>query len=133
MSTSKRAGGAFLLAAALLASCGGDGGPCDVDAGCDWGPAVAVAVHAPGGGPVTGAFVDVTRDGQTARLDCRPSTEGSLCNVGGGAGARHLEIGAPGYVTVERDVVVEREGSGCCADAPVTKVLAVPLKPASGS
>ena len=114
---------ALLAVRAPLASCG----DCDHNS-CSISPSVLVRVaDAAASGPVAGAFVEVRTSGVLlGTVGCQARSDVSECLVGGGAGTFDLRIGALGYQTVERTVVVPSVSAGCCHDV-VTQTLEVNL------
>jgi hypothetical protein len=62
-------------------------------------------------GPVNGAFIQVL--GGTNF--CRPQADASVCSVPGSAGTYDLDVGAPGFQTTHRTVMVHGTSSGRCA------------------
>ncbi len=116
----------ILVAITLLGgACGSDGLACVVPP-CLAPRAVTIAVTSSAtSGPVTGAFVQAT--GTTSPIPCDQSS----CIVMGGAGTYELDVGAPGFQTVHRSVVVTERSSNCgCAEID-TQNLVVALVPSA--
>jgi hypothetical protein len=78
------------------------------------------------GGPVTGASVSVSVSGvMTETTPCS-----STCLVDGGAGTYRLEVGAPGFQTALRTVMVPgNKPSGCDCGTAIVQHLDVALVP----
>jgi len=76
--------------------------------------------------PVSGAFVQAP--GYSTPLPCN-QTPGATCSVLGAAGTYELEIGAPGFDTVHRSIVVRGESVECGCPLVFTEHLDVALIP----
>lgn len=79
------------------------------------------------GDSIPGAFVQ-----QNAQSSAQPCTltPGTTCDVMGGAGSYDLTIGAPGFQTIQRTVVVPVEHAAKCGCSSVqTQHLDVALAP----
>jgi hypothetical protein len=113
-----------LLAVALL-SCSDL--PC-VALPCPLPVAIEIAVNAGNStAAIPGAFVQVA--GSTVPCTQGPAT---TCAVVGTSGSYELDIGAPGFQTVHRSVVVSGTNSGCGTCGSVdTQHLTVTLIPAA--
>ena len=107
-----------LLAIALLAACGSD--VCIIPP-CLAPMAVALTVGSSStAGAISGAFV---RSGGNT-IPCAQT-----CFVPGGAGTYDLDVGAPGYQTVHRTVVVRGTTPECGCPSTETVQLSVALVP----
>ncbi len=113
------------LLASLLPACSDDSCAHLV---CSPQAAAVVSISASGGGPVPGAFVDVTMNAQSSRVGCMDEEAASVCVLGGGVGTLQLQIGAAGYLTLERQVAVQGRDAGCCGTEPITVSLDVVLE-----
>ena len=92
-------------------------------------PPIAVTVSVTSGasaGPAPGAFVQLA--GGTAPISCELSFSG-MCTVTGNAGTYELDIGAPGFQTVHRSVVVREASSSCGCVELDTQHLTIALVP----
>ncbi len=99
-------------------------------------PAVQISVTAQhSAGPVTGAFVVVSRPGQSelghSTQSCSPESAASVCRVQGGAGTYDLEVGAPGFTTQQLSVTVQGSVDECGYTDVTTQQLSVVLQLAS--
>jgi len=81
------------------------------------------------GGPVAGAFVQQDADSNPEPCMMRDNT--TTCTVFGGAGTYSLTIGAPGYQSVQRTVVVPagRRASRCGCDGVDGQAIDAALAP----
>ena len=77
----------------------------------------------PNGAPATGAFIAVT-GAVTGGGPC----PGAVCVVMGGSGTYELDIGATGYQTVHRQVLVTGSNPECGCPMVETQRLTVLLK-----
>ena len=121
---------AACLATLWASACGRDGADC-LALPCAVPFAVQVTVTAAGSGaPVPGAFVAVAGpvSGQGA---CAQAAVGTQCAVAGGAGTYELDVGAPGYRTVHRQVVVAGTAPPCGCPSAETQHVDVALLPAA--
>ena len=110
----------------LCAFCASDG-PCT--AACALGIAFSATVTSSvSGAPVAGAYI--TGDSYSVR-DSEPCNEapGSTCYMRGLAGNYTVEIGAPGFQSVQRNITV-KQGSGRCCPGTIPGHLDVALVPA---
>lgn len=113
------------LSLVLVAAACGD----DVTAVCILPPcaiplAVTVTVTTASGAAISGAFVRRSIDGSPAACDV-----GGVCTIPGTAATYELDIGAPGFTTVHRSVVVTGTTPECGCPSVNAQRLAVALTP----
>ena len=120
---------ALILAVAAIA-CGGDAGEVCIVPPCLMSRAVTIAITSASGAVAlpAGVFVNVTGASQQS-AGCFSGTV-TTCVVPGGAGTYHLEIGAPGFQTVTRTVIVTgTPPAKCGCDEADTQHLDIALVP----
>jgi hypothetical protein len=110
---------------AVLASCGHDDAIC-LPPPCAFPLAIIINVTAgAGGGSVSGAMVKVSGAiVSTIPCDAEP---GTTCYVPGVAGTYDLEVGAPGFQSARRIVVVQGTTPKCGCPTVTTQHLAFAL------
>ncbi len=115
------------IAAILVALCATS---CKSDASCVIVPCplpIALTVTVTAGSPaaaVPGAFVSLPQNSPAVACTQGPD---STCWIPGGPGTYELDIGAPGYQTMHRSVVVTGTTSACGCGTVNTQHLAVAL------
>jgi hypothetical protein len=65
-------------------------------------------------GPVAGGFVQVGSGSATSTLPCQTKDAKTSCFVPGGGGTYPIEVGAPGFDSVRRTVIVEETPAEPC-------------------
>lgn len=118
-----------LIVVATLGACGEDSPEVCALAPCPLPQALSVTVSStvvPGAVP--GAFVQVAS--WSSPMPCNQGSAGATCLVMGSAGEYVVDIGAPGYQTVRRTVLVQGRTVGCSCPTVVTQQLSVALTPA---
>jgi hypothetical protein len=80
----------------------------------------------PPGGPVSGAFVEVS-GAVIATILCSSQTDTTVCAVPGYAGKYNLEVGAAGFQTTQRGVTVQDTTPACGCATVATEHLSVAL------
>ena len=109
-----------------LASCRTECTPLPT-APCPLPLALTISVTAvPTGGPVSGAFVEVS-GAVIATILCSTGTDTTVCNVPGYAGKYNLEVGAAGFQTTQRSVTVQDTTPACGCATVATEHLSVAL------
>jgi hypothetical protein len=115
----KRTLGLGLVAAAACSD-----GPCVIPP-CVYTFAVRIRISSGAGAAVANAFVKDASTGASAG-----SCDAAGCMVGGGRGTYDLQIGAPGFQSVNRTVVVTgSEPSACGCPRVDTQTIDVSLAP----
>ena len=108
-------------------SCGGTAAEC-LALPCPLPLAVTITVTSSAStGAISGAFVSVAGGGFSSALPCNGSP--ARCSVSGYAGTYQLDIGAPGYQTTHRAVVVSGNSPACGCASAETQHLDVALVP----
>lgn len=111
------------LLGVLTAACN-DNSPC-VTLPCPQPLTITVTVRAgASSSAVTGAFVQVA--GMSSAIPCIQSP-GSTCNIFGSPGTFQLDIGAPGFQTVHRSVIVVGSSAECGCPVVGTQHLDIAL------
>lgn len=88
--------------------------------------AITISVTAgAGGGSIGGAFVKVS-GAIVSTIPCNAGP-GTTCYVPGGAGTYNLEVGAPGFQSAQRTVVVQGKNPECGCPIVATEHLDVAL------
>ena len=118
---------AAVCAAAGLVSCGTKAEEC-LALPCALPLAIEVRITAVGGGPLTGAALQVTGV-VTASIPCDAGPTGNMCPVPGVAGAYDLEAKASGFQTVRRSVTVKGTTPECGCPTVETARLDLALTP----
>ena len=113
-----------------IAACSGrDAADCIIPP-CALPVAVEVAVTSSGaGGPVPGAFVTAS-GAMSGQGFCRQGAA-TTCDVMGAVGTYELDVGAPGYQTVHRQVVVAGTTPACGCTSVDTQRITLALVPAT--
>ena len=116
----------FVALPLWLGACSHGGADCLLPP-CPLPVAVEVTVtDAASGAAVAGAFVSTAgMVGEPA--PCRSSGAETLCDVRGGAGTYEIDVGAPGYRTVHRQVVVAGERAACGCSGVTTQRFSLGL------
>lgn len=105
-------------------ACGSAAGDC-ISPPCALPLAVTVSVTtASTGAPLTGAFVDAP--GYAAGVQCNQAP-GTTCSIMGEAGTYQLDVGAPGFQTIHRTVVVTGTSAACGCPSTQTQHIDVAL------
>ena len=115
---------------ALVAAATACGGDCTVPP-CPAPIAVSLSVTASNGVTLNGLTVQVTGpDGNVWSVSCQQSGP-AICIVGGYRGGYKLDIGAPGFQSVQRTVQVSSTGQNGCGTCEIvsTQNVAVTLTP----
>ena len=117
--------GVVVVTLGLLATgCGLCGLPCPEPT------AIIVTVTASGApGPVAGAFLVSSNNATGAHEPCVSEAAASTCHVSGVAGSYELQLGAPGYQTVMRNVTVQGQSPVCGCPTNTVQHLEVELVP----
>ena len=122
----------------VCAFCASSDAPCTVLCAIG-GTAFSVTVTSGvSGGPVAGAYVtgdpygvgDGTLCNQSLESTCSDQAPGSTCYLEGSAGKYTVQIGAPGFQTVQRSITVAQGGGSRCCPGTIPGHLDVALVPA---
>ena len=117
---------ALAALSAALASCGAHDDEECLHPPCAIPAAMTINVTAgAGGGPIGGAFVKVS-GAIVSTIPCN-AEPGSTCYVPGLAGTYSLEVGAPGFQSAQRTVVVHGTNPECGCPTVTTEHLDIAL------